>query len=236
MADTIKTAADLRASIVAQRGGLECFDGVQVRLLDALVVALAKRPDEIDVRAVTDLMGMLPRPSAPERDDAHGDPREVMWQIYRQMRERGELNLKPEAGLHLRIAELERENQELRGLLATAGLSAQATTTTRGIQNSATAPLEVPTSDVTPPGEIGVVRVGIERGPDDPPPRSTAIIEATAVKHSKEPAASAAAPLSRKPPAAAPAAPAPEPPWQSWVDAELSGAHRYDRWENRNGT
>lgn len=73
MTDEIRTAADLRASIVDQRGGIERFDGPQRRLLDALVAELAKRPDAIDVRAVTDLMAMLPKPvSVPElesRDD-----------------------------------------------------------------------------------------------------------------------------------------------------------------------
>ena len=87
--DEIRTAADLRTSIVDQRGGIERFDGPQRRLLDALVFELAKKPNEIDVRAVTDLMAMLPRPvSAPERHNAP-DPRQVMWEIYKQMRERG---------------------------------------------------------------------------------------------------------------------------------------------------
>jgi hypothetical protein len=35
-------------------------------------------------------------------------------------------------------------------------------------------------ADITPPGEIGVARVGIERGPDDPRRRSTRVIDAKA--------------------------------------------------------
>jgi hypothetical protein len=113
MSDEIRTAVDLRTSIVDQRGGIERFDGPQRRLLDALVFELAKRPDEIDVGVVTDLMAMLPRPvSAPERDN-HPDPRQVMWEIYKTMRERGEigLNALPEGGADARIEELTHENE-----------------------------------------------------------------------------------------------------------------------------
>jgi hypothetical protein len=77
---------------------------------------------------------------------------------------------------------------------------------------SASAPLNVPTSDIVPPGERAECDAGPNVGPDDPPRRSTRVIEAKAV------------------PAAAPAAPA----WQSWVDAELSGSHYSDPWANNN--
>jgi hypothetical protein len=157
MSDEIRTAAHLRASIVDQRGGIERFDGPQRRLLDALVFELAKRPDEIDVRVVTDLMAMLPRSvSVPERDN-HPDPRQVMWEIYRTMRERGEIDLKPLPPDEEKIAQLESENAQLRAALG---------------GSTAITPRE---SDVVPPSEyLGVPPM---RGPDDPPPRSTTVIE-----------------------------------------------------------
>jgi hypothetical protein len=203
MSDEIRTAVDLRASIVDQRGGIERFDGPQRRLLDALVFELAKKPNEIDVRVVTDLMAMLPRPvSAPERDNAP-DPRQVMWEIYKTMRERGELGLKalpPEGGdFQRRIDELEGENRRLKAQLVGG-------------------PLDVPTGNIVPPGEyLGVPPM---RGPDDPPKRSTAIVEG------------------RNPPAAK--AKHVSPPswddspggraWQQWHDA--GGSVGGDRWYN----
>ena len=89
MSDEIRTAADLRTSIVDQRGGIERFDGPQRRLLDALVFELAKKPNEIDVRVVTDLMAMLPRPvSAPElsRDDRDAAVAPLL-KLYRYLHE-----------------------------------------------------------------------------------------------------------------------------------------------------
>jgi hypothetical protein len=57
----IRTAAELRDDIIRSRGGIDRFDGVQQRILDALVAALAQTPAEIDVKAVADLMSLLPR-------------------------------------------------------------------------------------------------------------------------------------------------------------------------------
>jgi hypothetical protein len=73
MTGEIRTGADLRASIVASRGGIERFDGAQQRLLDALVGELAKLPTDINCRAVADLMSMLPAPLAPQSDRQHYD-------------------------------------------------------------------------------------------------------------------------------------------------------------------
>ena len=121
MSDEIRTAADLRGSIVDQRGGIGRFDGPQRRLLDALVFELAKKPNEIDVRVVIDLTAMLPQPvSAPERDN-HPDPRQVMFKIYMEMRERGEV---PPEGWHQhRIDEQAAEIAALRAQLVGAGLA-----------------------------------------------------------------------------------------------------------------
>jgi hypothetical protein len=94
--------------------------------------------------------------------EEHGDPRIVMWEIYKTMRERGEIGQSPEGDSRRRIAALEGENQLLRARLASS------------------APLEVPTSDIVPPSEIGVARVGLQRGPDDPRPKPPVTIDAQA--------------------------------------------------------
>jgi hypothetical protein len=192
MSDEIRTAVDLRASIVDQRGGIERFDGPQRRLLDALVAELAKRPDQIDVRAVTDLMAMLPRPvSVPERDN-HPDPREVMFKIYMEMRERGEVP--PEGWHQRRIDILEAENERLRAQLAGKTLEhSDVPKVVERLPRGGSAAIDLAEADITPPGEIGSeCYAGIRPGPDDPSPRSTQVIEAKAVKRPNPPAASAA--------------------------------------------
>jgi hypothetical protein len=102
------------------------------------------------------------------------DPRETMWQIYKQMRERGELPLKalPDEGGHqTRIAELEDENRRLR--LAVAGGS----------------PISPPLSDIVPACERAECDAGPRAGPDDPKPRRPGpVIEGT-VKRPNPPAA-----------------------------------------------
>jgi hypothetical protein len=113
--------------------------------------------------------------AAPPPDESHGDPRLVMWEIYKTMRERGEIGLKalPEGGADARIAELEAENRQLKARLVGG-------------------PLDVPTSDITPPGELGECYVGSRPGPDDPKPPVT--IDGKVVKRPKPPAAAAPAP------------------------------------------
>ena len=205
MSDEIRTAVDLRASIVDQRGGIERFDGPQRRLLDALVFELAKKPNEIDVSIVTDLTALLPQPvSVPERDN-HPDPRLVMFKIYMEMRERGEV---PPEGWHQhRIDAQAAEIAALKAQLVGAGLAPALPDTRAAKRNHG---YDVPTADIVPPSELGECYAGMRPGPDDPPkPR---VIEGRAVR-------------------AAP--PAPEP-WQAWVDAELGGAHYYDPWANNN--
>jgi hypothetical protein len=164
------------------------------------------------------------------------DPRQVMWQIYKQMRERGEINLKPlppEDHFQHRIAELEAENAALKSEKHSPG--ARQMLCNDAAPGSAPALLDVPMvvervlsidpseGDITPPNEIGVAYVGTKPGPDDPPlPR---VIEGRVVP--KPPAASAAPP-SRQPTWDDSAG---GKAWQAWVDA--GGAH-YDRWGNHN--
>jgi hypothetical protein len=216
MSDEIRTAVDLRASIVDQRGGIERYDGPQRRLLDALVFELAKKPNEIDVRIVTDLTALLPQPvSVPERDN-HPDPRLVMFKIYMEMRERGEV---PPEGWHQhRINELELENERLRAQLVGAGLAPALPDANSSAKRTN---LAIDPTEVVPPGEyLGAPPM---RGPDDPPKRPP-VIEGKA----NPPAASATSSASR-----------PQDwdstdhgrAWRAWVDT--GGAH-YDRWGNHN--
>jgi hypothetical protein len=71
--------------------------------------------------AVQSLIALLPGRELPAPAEQHGDPRLVMWQLYKQMRERGEIGLKalpPEGGHQHRINELEAENERLKARLA----------------------------------------------------------------------------------------------------------------------
>jgi hypothetical protein len=48
-------------------------------------------------------------------------------------------------------------------------------------------PPDVPMADVVPPGEIGVAYAGMQHGPDDPPRRSSRVIEGTVAPAPKSP-------------------------------------------------
>ena len=157
MSDEIRTAADLRASIVDQRGGIERFDGPQRRLLDALVFELAKKPNEIDVRVVTDLMAMLPRPVSAARAGQPSRSASGDVQIYTEMRSRGEV---PPEGWHQhRINELEAEVATLKAQLVGAGLAPALPDATSTALAEDVA-IDPPLSDITPPGELGECYVG----------------------------------------------------------------------------
>jgi hypothetical protein len=134
---------------------------------------------------------VLAEPPAEE----HGDPRQVMWEIYRQMRERGEV---PPEGWHQhRINGLEAEVATLRAQLVDAGISPalpdvdiDAASDANAASNDATV---IDPTEVVPPGEWrgeGYARPG----PDDPAPRSAAIIEGKGVNTAHPPPPAAAAP------------------------------------------
>jgi hypothetical protein len=142
------------------------------------------RGESLDARELLMASEALSRLLPPLREPAAGpreDPREVMWQIYKTMRERGELNLrKPDEGpLQAKIDELQAEIAALK-----AGSSAHA-------------PITPLLSDIVPPSERAECDSGPPVGLDDPPQRSTTVIEAVP----NPPAASVA-------PAPRPAAPA----------------------------
>jgi hypothetical protein len=94
-----------------------------------------------------------------------------MWEIYKQMRERGEIGLKarepPEDEYQRRIDALESEIAALKGVPAPRRDSAA---------------IDPPTSDIVPPCERAECDAGMRPGPDDPPRRSPPVIEGRAVK------------------------------------------------------
>jgi hypothetical protein len=108
------------------------------------------------------------------------DPRRVMWEIYKTMRERGEISLK--AAPQDEVATLKAENERLRARLAGKTLE----------HSDMPTAIDPPTSDIVPPGEIGECYVGNLAGPDDPPRRSPLVIEVP--KPPSAPAAVAPAP------------------------------------------
>jgi hypothetical protein len=184
------------------------------------------------ITAIEGLIKLLPNRELPPPEHEHADPRLVMWEIYKQMRERGELPLRGERGelpdegpLQAKINEQAVEIERLRARLAGKTLEHQTIPGTRDSFSSSTATIDPAEADIVPPSELGVARVGIERGLDDPPRRSTAIIEGRA----NPPAASAAPPAKRRPSwDGTPHAKA----WRDWHDA---GGPGFDRWSNRNG-
>jgi hypothetical protein len=161
--------------------------------------------------------------AAPPPDESHHqDPRQVMWEIYRQMRERGEV---PPEGWHQhRINELEAEIAALKAQLVDAGLTPALPDANSSVRrtNLAITPGE---SDVVPPGEyLGVPPMS---GPDDPP-KTPPVIDA----RPNPPAASAPAkPVRPQNWDDTPGGKA----WRAWVDAGGNGGPGFDRWSNRNG-
>jgi hypothetical protein len=112
--------------------------------------------------AVQSLIALLPGRELAAPEANRPDPRQEMFRIYMEMRTRGEIDLKPLSADEEKINRLESENAQLRAALG---------------GSSAITPRE---ADITPPGELGQCHVGVVRGPDDPPPRSTRIIDGKA--------------------------------------------------------
>jgi hypothetical protein len=136
------------------------IDHEQASVLDGGSADLAK----LNI-AVQSLIALLPGRELPKQGPRR-DPREAMWEIYLEMRRRGEV---PQT-LQERIAELEAENEQLRAALG--GSTA----------------ITPPTAVVVPPSEIGECYAGPPPpGPDDPK-QSTAVIEGKAVPSSPSPA------------------------------------------------
>jgi hypothetical protein len=158
--------------------------------------------------------------------EQHGDPRQAMWEIYKTMRERGEIGLKalaPDEGpLQTKINEQAAEIERLKALIPPSGTSCMTGSTA----------IDPPTCDIVPPSELGEAYVGMKRGADDPPPMLPPI-EGKAVKVS---------PTNPPNPPAARAARPSRPQtwddtaggkaWQAWHDA--GGSVGGDPWANNN--
>jgi hypothetical protein len=93
--------------------------------------------------AVQSLIALLPGRELPPAEQEREDPRQVMWKIYKGMRERGELNLKS-------LAPVEVENAQLKAEIAALRAGA-------------------PRSAPALPPDVPMVAAGDHRpGPDDP--------------------------------------------------------------------
>jgi len=203
--------------------------------------------DPTKILAVADVLGKLvPEPEHKSRGE---DPRDYMWRTYSEMRRRGEIgNAVVEAR---EVDRLRAENEQLKAQLA----GAPATAHPAALPLPGAKVITPPTSDIVPPGEIGKTFVGPQRGPDDPPAKSTQVIDGKAEQpprplrigeqwdpvrgfrpippHPNAAPASAAPPKSEPPPAAprtwddTPGGQA----WHAWIDA---GGPGFDRWaDNR---
>jgi hypothetical protein len=188
--------------------------GTALRVLLDNQIGRLLRGKSLDARELlmaSDALAKILPPLAAPPSEPREDPRSVMFRIYMEMRQRGELNLREipdEEALQARISEQAREIERLKARLA-GGL--------------APALLDVPTAidptEVVPPSEIGQCRAGPLAGPDDPPRRSPPVIEAVR----KPPAANAAPQWDDTPNGKA---------WQTWVDAGGGGVG--DPWANNN--
>ena len=199
---------------------LDCATALRLALDD--LQGRIVRGESVDVARMLTASEALSRLLPPSAlavppSEQHGDPRVKMFEIYMQMRERGEV---PPEGWHQhRINELEAENEALKAQLVGAGL-APALPDGSG-ENLPKSGQNLPTSidptEVVPPGEhLGVPPM---RGPDDwRAQRSTTVIEGKATPPAAAPRSWDETDNGRK--------------WRAWVDA--GGAH-YDRWSNRNG-
>jgi hypothetical protein len=210
-----KCRADVAAMLGYDLDKLSAEQATRLDVSTALRVLLDNqsarlvRGESLDARellmASEALSRLLPPLREPPPDTNREDPRAYMWRTYLEMRRRGELaDRAMEPRLRAQIDQLRAENESLR---AAAGGS--------------TAAITPPTADIVPPGEWrGVPPMP---GPDDPPRRSSQVIDGKAVP--------------------TPAAPAedlidvrqgystgPAEPWREFC----GGGPGYDRWSNRN--
>jgi hypothetical protein len=175
--------------------------------------------------AVQSLIALLPGRELPAPSESHPDPRFVMWEIYKTMRERGEIDLKPLSADEEKINRLESENAQLRAALGSNAATSDAQNGGRHPVSSLSSAIDPPLSDIVPPSERAECDAGPRAGPDDPR-RSTTVIEGRA----NPPAAKAthASPTSWDDTPNGRA-------WNEWRDAGGYGGPGYDRWSNRNG-
>jgi hypothetical protein len=237
-AEHLSPADDLRVDMVSALRLV--IDSEQASVLDGGSADLAK----LNI-AVQSLIALLPGKELP-KSGPREDPRQKMLEIYMEMRRRGEV---PDEGWYQhRINALEAENERLRSAtLPTAITPPTADIVPPGLPLPDAKVITPPTSDIVPPSEIGKTFVGPQRGPDDPPAKSTQVIDGKAEQPPRPlrigeqwdpvrgfrpiPPQPNAAPAPVAPPKPAPpAAPQPTAPqtwddspggraWQAWYDA-----------------
>jgi hypothetical protein len=212
---------DLDALLPEQALRLDVATSLRV-LLDSQSGRLV-RGESLDARELLMASEALSRLLPPLREPASAvnepDPRQVMWQIYKQMRERGEIDLKSDEGWYqARIATLEAEIIALGGHPSAPepGVSQHRVEAENRISGHLCG--SITPTEVVPPSEWrGVPPM---RGPDDPPRRPPPVLEGAAVPKSKP-----------VPPQTWDETPGGKA-WNEWRDAGGYGGG--DRWANRN--
>jgi hypothetical protein len=168
--------------------------------------------------ATESLVKLLPS-EPPKLESQRDDPRVVLWNIIKEGRDRAALGFEGYDGKCKQIEALQAEVAALKAQLVAGGLTpALPDVADRQVDTSVHLKTAITPAlaDIALPGEHGVKpRVGIERGPDDPP--KSRVIEGKA-----------------NPPAAPSATPPAKPAWQDWLDSGGYGGPGYDRWaDNR---
>jgi hypothetical protein len=233
-----KARSDVCGMLGYDLDNLSAEQSVRVDVGSALRVLLDNQSsrlvkgESLDARELlmaSDALSRLLPPLREPPSEPREDPREVMWRIYKTMRERGEITLKPEAALHLRIDELGGENARLEAEVAT--LKARLAGGLPSALNGHSAggggtPISPPLSDIVPPSERSECDAGPRAGPDDPKPRRPGPVIDGKANASAAPAAPASRSQSWDDTPGGKA-------WAAWVDAGSPGGG--DRWSNRNG-
>jgi hypothetical protein len=127
--------------------------------------------DPVKILAVADVLGRLvPEPEHKSRSE---DPRAYMWRTYLEMRRRGEIG-----NAVVEAKEVDRLRARVDELEAQLGGAPVPAVPPAPLPDAKV--ITPPTSDIVPPGEIGKTFVGPQRGPDDPPAKSTQVIDGKA--------------------------------------------------------
>jgi hypothetical protein len=141
----LECATALRLALDDLQGGLIRGERIDMNRMLTASEALAKLLPP----------AVLAAPPPEHRDD----PREHLWQMYKQMRERGALAGEGYDGKVARIAELEAEVAALK--------AGGAVITPSEADVRSQEPIDPPTSDIVPPGERAECDPGPRPGPDD---------------------------------------------------------------------
>ena len=196
---------------------LRCDLVASLRLVvdDASATVLDGRaPDLARLLTATETLIRLLPSEPPKPESQRDDPREVLWNIIKEGRDRLAEGYEGYDGKCRQIEALQGEVAALKAQLVGAGLAPALPDVPMG-----GFAINPPTSAIVPPSERAECDLGPQRGPDDPKPPVTIDAKAKVVP---------------------PAPPAPQnwddtdsgKAWQAWHDA--GGSVGGDRWSNRN--